>query len=39
MRWLLAVALQVAVLGAALYVLHRTHLWRRLRDDEGTQEQ
>ncbi|MEV5736549.1 CorA family divalent cation transporter [Streptomyces sp. NPDC052292] len=37
--WLLAVALQVAVLGAALYVLHRTHLWRRLRDDEGTQEQ
>lgn len=36
--WLLAVAPQVAVLGAALYVLHRTQLWRRLGDDEGTRE-
>ncbi|MFE3634835.1 CorA family divalent cation transporter [Streptomyces cellostaticus] len=36
--WLLAVALQAAVLGGALYVLHRTHIWRRLRDDEGRDE-
>ncbi|MER6472770.1 CorA family divalent cation transporter [Streptomyces collinus] len=34
--WLFAVALQVLVLVGALYVLHRTHIWRRLRDDEGT---
>ncbi|WP_229816024.1 CorA family divalent cation transporter [Streptomyces lucensis] len=32
--WLLAVGLQAGVLVAALYVLHRTRLWRRLRDDE-----
>ncbi|MFF4400015.1 CorA family divalent cation transporter [Streptomyces sp. NPDC001480] len=32
--WLLAVGLQVAVLCVALYVLHRTRLWRRLRDDD-----
>ncbi|MFF8865188.1 CorA family divalent cation transporter [Streptomyces sp. NPDC015139] len=31
--WLLAVALQVVVLFGAMYVLHRTHIWRRLRDD------
>ncbi|MER6025075.1 CorA family divalent cation transporter [Streptomyces sp. NPDC001851] len=32
--WLLAVGLQaVAVLGS-LYVLHRTRIWRRLRDDD-----
>ncbi|MFD9097330.1 CorA family divalent cation transporter [Streptomyces collinus] len=34
--WLFAVALQVLVLVGALYALHRTHIWRRLRDDEGT---
>lgn len=33
--WLLAVGLQVAFLAVALYVLHRTGLWRRLRDDDG----
>ncbi|MFJ3928377.1 CorA family divalent cation transporter [Streptomyces sp. NPDC090022] len=33
--WLLAVGLQVVFLFAALYVLHRTRLWRRLREDEG----
>ncbi|MGW2269734.1 magnesium transporter CorA family protein [Streptomyces yangpuensis] len=33
--WLLAVGLQVAFLAVALYTLHRTGLWRRLRDDEG----
>lgn len=32
--WLLAVGLQLAVLCVALYVLHRTRVWRRLRDDE-----
>lgn len=31
--WLLAVGLQAIVLFAALYVLHRTRLWRKLRDD------
>ncbi|MET8446115.1 CorA family divalent cation transporter [Streptomyces sp. NPDC005209] len=36
--WMLAVGLQVAVLVAALYVLHRMHLWRKLRDDEGTDD-
>ncbi|WP_234329439.1 MULTISPECIES: CorA family divalent cation transporter [unclassified Streptomyces] len=30
--WLLAIGLQAVVLLAALYVLHRTRLWRRLRD-------
>ncbi len=33
--WLLAVGLQVAFLAIALYTLHRTGLWRRLRDEEG----
>ncbi|MFD5061408.1 CorA family divalent cation transporter [Streptomyces sp. NPDC058394] len=31
--WLLAVGLQAIVLFIALYVLHRTRLWRKLRDD------
>ncbi|MGC5002000.1 CorA family divalent cation transporter [Streptomyces sp. DT203] len=31
--WLLAVGLQAIVLSIALYVLHRTRLWRKLRDD------
>jgi len=31
--WLLAVGLQVISLVGALYVLHRTNLWRRLRDE------
>ncbi|MFJ6754486.1 CorA family divalent cation transporter [Streptomyces sp. NPDC091273] len=34
--WLLAVGLQVAFLAIALYMLHRTGLWRRLQDDDGT---
>ncbi len=33
--WLLAVGLQVLFLLAALYVLHRTRLWRRLREDDS----
>lgn len=33
--WLLAVGLQAVVLFVALYVLHRTRLWHRLRDDDG----
>ncbi|WP_053677195.1 CorA family divalent cation transporter [Streptomyces sp. XY66] len=33
--WLLAVGLQVAFLVIALYTLHRTGLWRRLRDEDG----
>ncbi|WP_369247339.1 CorA family divalent cation transporter [Streptomyces sp. R41] len=33
--WLLAVGLQVSVLFVAFYVLHRTRIWRRLRDEEG----
>ncbi|MCX5074084.1 CorA family divalent cation transporter [Streptomyces sp. NBC_00513] len=33
--WLLAVGLQVAFLILALYALHRTRIWRRLRDDDG----
>ncbi|MFE2164971.1 CorA family divalent cation transporter [Streptomyces sp. NPDC059447] len=33
--WLLAVGLQVAFLLVALYVLHRTRLWRRLREDDS----
>ncbi|MEV6118529.1 CorA family divalent cation transporter [Streptomyces sp. NPDC052109] len=32
--WLLAVGLQVIVLVAAFYVLHRTRAWRRMRDEE-----
>ncbi|MET8946604.1 CorA family divalent cation transporter [Streptomyces sp. NPDC004542] len=32
--WFLAVGLQVIVLFAALYVLHRTRLWDKLRDDD-----
>ncbi|MDF6044555.1 CorA family divalent cation transporter [Streptomyces sp. JH14] len=36
--WLLAVGLQAIVLFIALYVLHRTRLWRKLRD-EGPDEQ
>ncbi|MEU7426366.1 CorA family divalent cation transporter [Streptomyces sp. NPDC040750] len=32
--WLLAVGLQAAVLFGSLYVLHRTRIWRRLRDDD-----
>ncbi|MFD8635766.1 CorA family divalent cation transporter [Streptomyces sp. NPDC059533] len=33
--WILAVGLQVLFLVAALYVLHRTDLWRRLREDDS----
>ncbi|MEV7728609.1 CorA family divalent cation transporter [Streptomyces sp. NPDC087917] len=33
--WLLAVGLQVAFLIVALYALHRTRIWHRLRDDDG----
>ncbi|MEU1405459.1 CorA family divalent cation transporter [Streptomyces sp. NPDC005728] len=36
--WLLAVGLQAGVLFVALYVLHRTHIWRRLRDDDGRED-
>ncbi|MFI6493828.1 CorA family divalent cation transporter [Streptomyces sp. NPDC050564] len=36
--WLLAVWLQVSVLFIALYVLRRTHLWRKLLDDDGSQD-
>ncbi|MFF9408614.1 CorA family divalent cation transporter [Streptomyces anandii] len=36
--WLLAVGLQAGVLAVAMYVLHRTHLWRRLRDDDPLDE-
>ncbi|MET9381077.1 CorA family divalent cation transporter [Streptomyces sp. NPDC002928] len=32
--WLLAVGLQVAALFVAFYVLHRTRIWRRLRDED-----
>ncbi|MFI9246037.1 CorA family divalent cation transporter [Streptomyces sp. NPDC053086] len=32
--WLLAVGLQVSVVFAAFYVLHRTRVWRRLRDED-----
>jgi magnesium transporter len=32
--WLLAVGLEVAVLFVAFYVLHRTRIWRRLRDED-----
>lgn len=33
--WLLAVGLQAVFLLGALYVLHRTRIWRRFRDDEA----
>ncbi|MFJ3233859.1 CorA family divalent cation transporter [Streptomyces sp. NPDC086787] len=33
--WLLAVGLQAAVVFIAVYVLHRTRIWRRLRDDDS----
>ncbi|MGW2740885.1 CorA family divalent cation transporter [Streptomyces sp. NPDC001450] len=36
--WLLAIGLQVAVVFVALYVLHRTRVWRRLRDEESTDD-
>jgi magnesium transporter len=32
--WLLAVGLQVLVLFGSLYVLHRTRIWRSLREDD-----
>lgn len=32
--WLVAVGLQAVVLLGSLYVLHRTRIWRRLRDDD-----
>ncbi|WP_251096692.1 CorA family divalent cation transporter [Streptomyces sp. Caat 7-52] len=32
--WLLAVGLQVLVLFASLYILHRTRIWRSLRENE-----
>ncbi|WP_225829321.1 CorA family divalent cation transporter [Streptomyces naphthomycinicus] len=32
--WLIAVGLQVIVLCGSLYVLHRTRIWRRLRDED-----
>ncbi|MGW3204391.1 CorA family divalent cation transporter [Streptomyces sp. NPDC001135] len=32
--WLLAVVLQTAVVFIALYMLHRTRIWRRLRDED-----
>ncbi|GHD87320.1 hypothetical protein GCM10010508_18980 [Streptomyces naganishii JCM 4654] len=36
--WLLAVGLQAGVLALAMYVLHRTQLWRRLRDDDRPED-
>jgi magnesium transporter len=36
--WVLAVGLQVSVLLVAFYVLHRTRIWRRLRDDDGGED-
>ncbi|MFE7326347.1 CorA family divalent cation transporter [Streptomyces sp. NPDC057565] len=36
--WLLAVGVQVIVLLIALYVLHRTRLWRKLHDDNGSDD-
>ncbi|MFE2143681.1 CorA family divalent cation transporter [Streptomyces sp. NPDC059456] len=33
--WVLAVGLQVVFLAGALYVLHRTRIWRRFREDEA----
>ncbi|MGW2492005.1 magnesium transporter CorA family protein [Streptomyces sp. NPDC001606] len=32
--WLLAVGLQALVVFVSLYVLHRTRIWRRLREDD-----
>ncbi|MFI2763525.1 CorA family divalent cation transporter [Streptomyces echinatus] len=32
--WLLAVGLQVLVLFVSLYMLHRTRIWRRLREND-----
>ncbi|MFD8806220.1 CorA family divalent cation transporter [Streptomyces sp. NPDC059597] len=32
--WLLAIGLQILVLLLSLYVLHRTRIWRRLREDD-----
>ncbi|MBL1082633.1 CorA family divalent cation transporter [Streptomyces actinomycinicus] len=32
--WLLAVGLQVLAVLVSLYLLHRTRIWRRLRDDD-----
>lgn len=37
--WLLAVGLQAVFLLIALYALHRTRIWRRLRDDNGNDDQ
>jgi magnesium transporter len=37
--WLLAIGLQVCVLLASFYVLRRTHLWRRLHDEDETQDE
>ncbi|MFG3366083.1 CorA family divalent cation transporter [Streptomyces sp. NPDC048156] len=37
--WLLAVGLQVAVLCVAFYVLHRTRIWRRLRDEDQVRDE
>ncbi|MFF4103850.1 CorA family divalent cation transporter [Streptomyces sp. NPDC001903] len=37
--WVLAVGLQVVFLAGALYVLHRTRIWRRLHDDETVDEE
>jgi magnesium transporter len=36
--WLLAVGVQVIVLLIALYVLHRTRLWRKLREDNDSDD-
>lgn len=36
--WLLAVGLQAAFLLIALYALHRTRIWRKLRDDDGVDD-
>ncbi|GGJ27336.1 hypothetical protein GCM10010121_043210 [Streptomyces brasiliensis] len=36
--WMPAVGLQVCVLFGALFVLRRTHLWRRLRDEDGMED-
>ncbi|WP_030298858.1 CorA family divalent cation transporter [Streptomyces katrae] len=37
--WVLAVGLQVVFLAGALYVLHRTRIWRRLHDDESVDDE
>ncbi|WP_406187504.1 CorA family divalent cation transporter [Streptomyces sp. NBC_01006] len=36
--WVLAVGLQVIFLAGALFLLHRTRIWRRLRDDERIED-